>query len=137
MKPVTQRPFFQRVLFSFFKRFHRDAKLVARISPLEASGLLQADRAVLVDVREEEELREEGTAEPALWLATSEIESDSSRAREFVRKLPRSKLIVVYCAAGVRSGRFAKHLAEQGFQAANLGGFDDWTGAGLPTRPFP
>src|SRR4051812_33884421 len=121
----------------FFKTFSKDAKKGERISPQDAYAAVQGGKAVLLDVREEEELKEEGIASPALWLATSEIESQSPKAKKLVAELPRGKTVIVYCAAGVRAGRFADTLARQGFKTANLGGFDDWASAKLPVKKYP
>jgi rhodanese-related sulfurtransferase len=122
---------------TLFRTLHKDARKGARILPKEAHDAVRSGRAVLVDVREADELADGGCAEGAHWLPTSEIEADSPAARDFVAKLPKEKVIIVYCGAGVRSGRFIERLEREGFQAANLGGFDDWAAAGLPVSQRP
>ena len=109
--------------------------LVRSISAREAYDLVRTNRAVLVDVREEDEVRN-GMAEPARWFATTRAD-DSSAWREFVATLPRDKDVILYCAKGGRSRKLAQKLAESGFRAASSGGYREWTDAGLPTRrPF-
>ena len=108
---------------------------VRSISAREAYDLVRTDRAVLVDVREEGEVRN-GMAEPARWFATTRAE-DAAAWNEFVAGLPRDKEIVLYCARGGRSQKVARKLVMAGFRASSSGGYGDWTDAGLPTRrPF-
>ena len=66
------------------------------------------------------------------WYPTSSIKSDPDAYRKFIASLPADQTIVFYCASGVRSGKAADLASEQGRKAANLGGFKDWQGAGLP-----
>jgi rhodanese-related sulfurtransferase len=92
---------------------------------------VKAGKAVLVDVRERNEL-DAGMAQGAHWYPTSSIKSDPDAYRRFLASLPADQTIVFYCASGVRSGKAAELASEQGRNAANLGGFKDWKGAGLP-----
>lgn len=103
------------------------------VTPTEAEKAVKDGAAVLVDVRESDEVAE-GMAAPAQWMATSEIESNTPAWREFFRKLSREKEIILYCAAGGRSGWAAGYLESQGFQTANMGGYHGWVEAGLPVR---
>ena len=54
------------------------------------------------------------------------------------KKLDRRKKkpVVVYCAQGTQSGRFAKKLQEEGFEQVYQlkGGFTAWQEAGLPVH---
>ncbi|MBI4925436.1 MAG: rhodanese-like domain-containing protein [Bdellovibrio sp.] len=104
---------------------------VRSVTPQEVMGLLRNDFAILVDVRESEELKD-GMAQGAIWMPTSKIESDENAWREFVSKLSKAKEIIFYCAAGVRAEKVAKKLASLGFKTANMGGFSDWVKTGLP-----
>ena len=101
----------------------------------EAWSRIQSGEAILVDIREEAEL-EGGMAEPAVWLATSEILDQSEIYQHFLSTLDKQKLVVVYCAAGVRAGFFVKSLIKNGYRAANMGGFRDWKKARLAVRLF-
>ena len=103
-------------------------------APKDVALEVEMAKAVLIDVREAAELIEGGMAEPAVWLATSEIKSKSERYRAIVKSLPKDKLIYVYCASGKRSGAFADALTAEGFKASNLGGFKDWKSAALPVK---
>ena len=103
------------------------------ISPTEASQLVASNQAILVDVREAGELKA-GMAQPARWLATSKINADGKEWQDFVAGLPKDKEIVFYCAVGGRSAKAAQKVNALGFRTANMGGYDDWVRAGLPTR---
>ncbi len=119
-----------------FRTFSKDASKGEPITAKSAFEEIEAGRAVLVDVREAEELMDGGIATPALWIATSEIRNQSQRAEKFIAALPLEKKIIIYCAAGVRAGQFAEKLSQMGFRAANLGGYSDWQSAKLPTKPW-
>lgn len=117
---------------SIYRALFKDARKGLKMSPNEIFDEIKQGNAVLVDVREEDELLESGIAQYAKWLPTSEIAAQSGRFKDFVASLSKDKPVVTYCAAGVRSGRFAGILNEMGFQAVNIGGFDDWVDADLP-----
>lgn len=106
------------------------------MTPQEAQTLVKQGKALLLDVREEHELKSTGTAEGAMWIALSELVEDTDLWRDFKRVLPKDKTLILYCKLGGRSGRMAEFLACEGFQTVNLGGFGDWVDAGLPVVPF-
>ena len=104
-----------------------------RIAPADAAKLVADGKAVLVDVREPAEWADTGVAEPAVLLAMSDFDGAQKDWKPFLEQ-NRDKQILVYCRSGRRSGHVATALAAKGFQAANVGGFRDWTAAGLPVR---
>lgn len=108
-------------------------KPVEKITALETKGLLVNGFAVLVDVREDDEVKD-GMAADAQWMPLSKIEANSPEWAAFQKKLPKDKKIVLYCAAGGRAGKVAKMLTEKGYQTANMGGFSSWEAAGLPVK---
>lgn len=105
---------------------------VTNVDPKLAYGSYRNDFAVIVDVREKDEI-DQGMAAPALWMPTSQIEAEGPEWKAFVSKLSKDKEIMVYCRSGRRSGNAASKLAALGFKASNLGAFKDWVDAGLPT----
>ncbi len=111
----------------------KDAKKGEQITAQKASEEVRNNEAVLVDVREESEIKK-GMASSALWLATSEIENQTQNYHTFISQLPKDKKIIIYCGAGVRAGRFIEKLETLGFKTANMGGFSDWQFAGLPIK---
>jgi rhodanese-related sulfurtransferase len=105
----------------------------ASISAKEASALIEKNKAVLVDVREAEETAD-GVAKPAKLLPTSKINSDAKSLKELLASVPKGTKVIFYCAAGGRAGKAAEKAAGMGYDVANMGGYDAWVAAGLPTR---
>ena len=102
------------------------ATQVRAIDPDEARTLV-ASGALLIDVREPEELRQSGSLRGAVNRPMS---SFAERARE----LPRDRPIVLYCRSGRRSAVAGEILSAMGFeQVYNLGGFAASANAGRPT----
>ena len=99
-----------------------------------AAAKITKGEAILVDVREADEIKD-GIASPAIWLATSEIDRKSSRFNDIMKALPKNKEILVYCASGVRAGRFVDQLTQKGYKATNFGAYADWRDAGKSVKP--
>ncbi len=106
------------------------------ITPLETQGLMKNDFAVVLDVREESEVKE-GMIQGAQWMAKSKIDANAPEWKAFLDKHPKDKEIILYCRSGHRSGIVADALAEKGYKVSNLGGFNTWQAAGLPTVKSP
>lgn len=98
----------------------------------EAMGLISNDFAVLIDVREAAEIKESFAAKPALWMPMSKIESNDPSWNALLKSLPKGKKIIFHCHAGRRAKIAALKLADQGFETAYLGEFEEWKNAGLP-----
>jgi len=103
------------------------------ITPKEIETQVREGSAILVDVREEEEVKL-GMAEPAQWMPLSKMKDGDPMWDKFLNELPKDKLVVFYCVSGRRSGIAADKTKTKGFNVANMGGFKDWVKAGLPTR---
>jgi rhodanese-related sulfurtransferase len=106
---------------------------VSSITAREAMGEARNDFAVLIDVREKDELGN-GIAENAIWIPTSKIKAGAPEWKSFLDQTSKDKKLIFYCAAGGRAGSVAAMAAEAGFKAANMGGFKDWVAAGLPVK---
>ena len=109
------------------------APAVEAISPQEANAQVQRGAAVLVDVREKDEI-EAGMAGPARWMALSSITANDGAFKEMLAQVPADRMAIFYCAAGHRAGIAARRAVELGHRAANMGGYSAWKTAGLPTR---
>jgi len=107
---------------------------VEKIEPKAAAALVEKNQATLVDVREEDEVTA-GMAKSAQWFPMSKMK-DPDAFKAFLAKLPKGK-VIFYCAAGGRAGRAAEQAKALGYDVANMGGFKDWKGAGLPTKDKP
>ncbi len=104
-----------------------------KIEPKAAAQAVEKGEAVLVDVREKDEIAQ-GMAAPARWFATSRIQANEGDFRSFLATLPKGKQVIFYCAAGARADRAARKAMALGYKVANMGGYDDWVDAKLPTR---
>ena len=96
---------------------------IAEVSTPEVRDRLdEADRPLLLDVREQDEWQE-GHLPGAVHIPRGNLES---RVEALIPD--RSREIVIYCAAGSRSAFAAKSLAELGYDsvASMAGGFADW-----------
>ena len=100
------------------------------IGTLEATQLINAGNAVLLDVREPKEY-EGGRLPNAIHIPLSQL---ASRGQELAKLTGRP--VVVYCERGNRSRMAGGPLAKQGFaDLYNLaGGFRAWQSAGLPVE---
>lgn len=103
-----------------------------------ADAIAQVGRgdAILIDVREEAEVRASGKAKGALNLPLSQLHLTANpKSGHFSKHLAKAagKPVYLYCASGARSGRAASILESLGFQqVVNLGGFGNWQAAGGP-----
>jgi rhodanese-related sulfurtransferase len=79
---------------------------------------LKAGKAVIVDVREEDEWKESHLA-GAIHLPQSKLKVASELA-ELVKKLPKDKVIYTHCLAGGRSLACGEILKKQGFDVRPL-----------------
>ncbi|MEY4006916.1 MAG: hypothetical protein RLZZ221_3012 [Verrucomicrobiota bacterium] len=109
------------------------ALAIANVTPQDAAKLVAEGKAVLVDVREAPEWKASGVAAPATLLPKSDLDGDQKQWKPFLEQ-NKGKQILLYCASGGRSKTVAAALAEKGLRTANVGGFRDWSRAGLPVR---
>jgi len=112
------------------------ARGVEMITPHDANLLSDADKAVIVDVREMAELKETGIAKPAAWLAKSEVDGKSDLYQAMLKNWDKKKPLIFYCRSGKRAAVVADHFEKLGFSAKNMGSLSDWSAAGLPVVPF-
>lgn len=106
---------------------------VPTIGPAQAYTLVRRGEAVLIDVREREEIAD-GMAAPALWMPFSRIRHDPEDFARFVSVIPADRILVFYCAKGGRAEMAAARAKQVGRSVRNMGAFSGWVGAGLPVR---
>lgn len=96
------------------------------VSVNEAVMLLNKDNAVVVDVREDKEIKG-GIIKDARHITLGQL---STRMGE----LPKVSPILVYCRSGSRSGHACHQLTKAGFEdVSNMkGGIMAWESANLP-----
>ena len=104
------------------------------ISPQDARVLVDQSSAVLVDVRELQEVQA-GMAAPAEWYPKSSIDSKIGPFVDYLKAFG-NKQIILYCRSGHRASLVLDAIAPYGIQALNMGGFQDWMSAGLPVKKY-
>jgi rhodanese-related sulfurtransferase len=100
------------------------------LSPRECAARIRAGDAILIDVREPGEWAS-GVADQAVLLPLGDLTGARAQWKPFLAANA-GKELLVYCAAGGRSGIAARILTSEGFRAANTGGFSDWFESGWP-----
>src|SRR5512139_625976 len=112
---------------------------IREVQPDEVEGLL-AQGAVLIDVRDREELVQEGIIPGALHAPRGTLEwSVDPQSPTFIRGLDPAKPVVLYCRSGGRSALAAQQLAKMGYgDASSLqGGITRWKHEGRPVAAAP
>jgi rhodanese-related sulfurtransferase len=112
-----------------FQKLVADAKKnITEISPEDARQQVESGAAVLIDVREDEDWREDH-AKGAKHLNRAVIEL------EIEEQVPDLKTpIICYCGGGSRSALVTESLQKMGYENVRslAGGFRAWKEAGLP-----
>lgn len=109
---------------------------VPRVPHDEARRLIAEQGAVVVDVREPQELAN-GKVKGAISIPRGLIEfrADAASALHHPALTP-DRPVIVYCASGGRAALVGQTLQEMGFSAVyNLGGFKEWADAGCEVEP--
>ncbi len=102
------------------------------IAPAAAAAEAEAGTAVIIDVREPAEWTA-GVAAPAVLLPLSDLRGERREWGPFLTA-HRGRRLLLYCAAGGRSGFAAGLLRREGWATENLGSYARWQAAGLPVR---
>jgi rhodanese-related sulfurtransferase len=89
--------------------------------PAEAYKMLTEGKAVIVDVREEDEIKS-GMIEKALWFPLSKMNNDKNWKEQF-QKVTQGKQIFLYCRSGNRSEKVKNILKANSIESENIGGF--------------
>ena len=71
--------------------------------------------AYIIDVREDEELKETGTIKGALHIPMMMVPNK-------LNKIPKDREIYILCRSGIRSYEVSAYLCELGYDAVNLAG---------------
>jgi Rhodanese-related sulfurtransferase len=107
----------------------------AAVNPAEAVQAVADKRALVIDVREEAEVRS-GKAKGSLNLPLSRLHLTADpNSGHFDKRLATAKKdglpVYLYCASGARSGRAAGILRNFGFaEVHNLGNLNSWAQGG-------
>lgn len=90
--------------------------------PKTAYDLYKQGKAVIVDVREADELKP-GMIDGAQWFPLSKVQTDKNWKDDFLKQT-KDKVIFLYCRTGNRSGKVQAILNENGIKSENIGGFE-------------
>jgi phage shock protein E len=118
------------LVFSFFIKNHAEADAKSSYESF------QSGKAVFIDVREAEEVKE-GMIKGALWIPLSKLQADPKNEMEKIRQITSNKEIFVYCRSGNRSGKVQSMLKESGISSVNMGGYSALVKESLPTQKGP
>ena len=101
---------------------------VPKISPQDATALIQRGQVLVVDVRDGLEIQNTGKVQGAKHVARGMLEFRADPDSPYYDKeFSRDKTVIVYCASGGRSALAGKTLQDMGYKdVRNLGGFKDW-----------
>lgn len=100
-------------------------------TPKEAYKKSEAGDAVIIDVREAEEIRS-GMIKGAVWFPVSKFESEKNWKDEFLATT-KGKEVFLYCRTGNRSGKIQSKLKQFNIESENLGGYESLK-LELPTK---
>jgi rhodanese-related sulfurtransferase len=114
-----------------------EAKAAAReIVPNEDADttrdLVNSGQAILIDVRELQELQRSGKAKGAVHVPLGDIEARLTDDPAGIHPdLTKDKIVILHCAGGGRSAVAGKEMLDRGYtDVRNLGGFSNWVNAG-------
>lgn len=103
-------------------------EIVKNVNVDEFAELINKGEAQVLDVRTPEEWSS-GTIKDAKKMNFFE-----KGFNDQLDKLDKTKIVLVYCKSGGRSGKAAKELGKKGFKVYNLkGGITAWKDASKPT----
>ncbi len=110
---------------------------IENLDPAELAIELETD-VVLVDLREEDEIRAHGRIADSVWAPRGMLEFWADPASPDHREeFNRDRRLILYCATGNRSALAAETLDRLGFRhVAHLrGGLRAWKESGRPVEP--
>lgn len=128
--PILTGALIAIVALIVYTEVRRLTKKFRDVSPAEAVRVVNQDNALILDVREDSEVRA-GRISGARHIPLGQLAKRLDELNRF-----KAGPILVYCRSGARSSMAAGQLVKAGFQNVhNLsGGIQAWTAAGLPVK---
>ncbi|MDQ4064956.1 MAG: rhodanese-like domain-containing protein [Actinomycetota bacterium] len=111
---------------------------IENLSPEQVASELESGDAVVVDLREPQELEATGMIPGAIHAPRGMLEFYADPSLPYHKdELERDKRIILHCASGGRSALAAKTLKDMGYtNVAHMeGGIKAWQEEGRPTQP--
>tara|TARA_B100000927_G_scaffold144245_1_gene116417 strand:+ start:137 stop:523 length:387 start_codon:yes stop_codon:yes gene_type:complete len=114
-------------------------KEIRRLDFAESLDLIKNTECVIIDVREESEVLNQGLIKDAIHIPRGLIEFKlSPNSIDNPANINADTNLLVYCAGGYRSALAAKTLLDLGFKNVfNLGGYQEWIDAGGDIQASP
>ncbi len=113
-------------------------ELIPRLSYEETIKKINNEDSIIIDVREESEVFNQGIIKDAIHIPRGLLEFKlhlNSPDNPF--KINEDSCLLVYCAGGFRSALAAKTLLDLGFKNVfNIGGFKEWVDSGGEIQPI-
>ncbi len=111
--------------------------VVPRLTADELRAMAKAGEVLIVDVRDETEVRQSGKVKGALPVSRGMLEFRADpTAPSHNPAFQKDKKVVLYCGSGGRSALSGKTLKDLGYQHVyNAGGFKELVEAGIETEP--
>ena len=109
---------------------------IENLTPFQVQNELLTGNVALIDIREAEELAQNGKIEGSVHAPRGMIEFYADASLPYHRpEFDKDKRIILHCASGGRSALAAQTLKKMGYEkVAHLdGGIKAWKEAGLPT----
>ncbi len=106
--------------------------VVPRITPDQAREMVAKRNALIVDVRDSQEIQAGGKVSGAVNVPRGMLEFRADPDSPYHDKsFSKDRPVIVYCASGGRSALSGKTLMDLGFKDVhNLGAFKDWVESG-------
>ncbi|MCC6369800.1 MAG: rhodanese-like domain-containing protein [Bacteroidia bacterium] len=116
------------LIFLFFAFISHAQNVVKNVDAENFKKLMTDKKAVLIDLRTNDEIKNKGKIKGAQQLDFLDKEAETK-----IAKLDRKKTYLIYCAGGGRSGDCAELMQKLGFKSViNLEkGFEDWKRKGF------
>lgn len=102
-----------------------------RVSPAIALSEVKSGKAIVLDVRETDELKA-GQVQGAQNFPSSKVGGQEWKV--LVQSLPKDKEIYTYCAKGGRADKVSESLRTLGYKSVSTGGYQDWVAAGAKSK---
>lgn len=114
-------------------------KEIKRLDFTESLNLIKKKESVIIDVREESEVLNQGLIKDAIHIPRGLIEFKlSPNSINNPANINADTNLLIYCAGGYRSALAAKTLLDLGFKNVfNLGGYQEWIDAGGDIQASP
>ncbi len=114
-------------------------KEIKRLDFAESLNLIKNKESVIIDVREESEVFNQGLIKDAIHIPRGLIEFKlSPNSLNNPANINANTNLLIYCAGGYRSALAAKTLLDLGFKNVfNLGGYQEWIDSGGEIQASP